>query len=62
MCSAALFAAQRAAMPQPVTALEASVEVDTVALSAAAEKLLPALGVPTEVLPSEEIECVTGVS
>ncbi|GAA5884391.1 hypothetical protein JCM3774_002356 [Rhodotorula dairenensis] len=51
-----LFAAQRDAVPGPVTSLTAPVEVDPAALSAAAQKLLPNLGVPTEVLPSEEIE------
>lgn len=56
---AALFAAQRAAKSEPGTSLAgASVEVDAAALTTAAQKLLPELGVSVELLPAKEIECV----
>lgn len=53
----ALFAAQRTATPDAVTAPQ-TVEVDQAALKSAAQKLLPELGVPEDILPADEIECV----
>lgn len=59
----ALFAAQRNATPEPVTSLaSAPVQVDAAALTTAAQKLLPELGVSVDLLPAEEIEYVVRLS
>ncbi|GAA5972840.1 hypothetical protein JCM8115_005976 [Rhodotorula mucilaginosa] len=58
----ALFAAQRDATPGPVTSLASTpVQVDAAALTQAAQKLLPELGVSVELLPAEEIERIATV-